>query len=80
MALSMKKVMAMNGSCVIDGETVETYSVNISTENPEEIRFARTILNQALRKANHESCIQSQIEFEREAYEEQDRMIMESAE
>lgn len=75
MALELTKKIAMSGKCVIDGTVVETYSATIDTENPKSVRINPTVLNQDLRKENHDTCIQAQYDFEKAVYEEQDRMI-----
>ena len=73
--LTISKKVSITGTTSIDGVNVCTYTANINSENPKNLTFGRVIINQDHYKANHETCIAEQVEFENFAYSIQDEMI-----
>lgn len=58
-----------------DGAAIMTYRASINTDDPENISYTATVVNQSLYRINRAQCALDREAFEDELYAEQDAMI-----
>lgn len=74
MALEVSKSITLAGKCIVDGNTIESYTASINEQKPEGMTITRNILNGPLRKEKRTECIADQVAFEEMAYTMQNSM------
>lgn len=77
MALTSEKTIKLISRSMIDGVVVESYTAEINSSNPEDIRFGNVIVDKALYKTHRTECRKDEAEHEDAAYALQDQMIAE---
>ena len=76
MALQTRKKVTIEGESVINGTTVQGYRAEISSSNPEDIILSDWIIDKTGYKDNRVQARRDSSEFEDQAYELQDQMIV----
>lgn len=73
--LSYKDVVQRTGYTVIENVRVVQYVCTIPIDNPKDMRIGITRLDQAMYKANRDTCRADYAEFEDAAYELQEELL-----
>lgn len=73
--LTYKDSIERTGYSVIDGVKVVQYTMTIPSDNPDNMKIIRSILDKDLYKANRETCRADFAAFEDEAYLLQDEYL-----